>query len=63
MQYLLSHEFYKNFNISITLYRKQKILVDSKCLEIAHMQISRRLPWSQKHFEIDDRDRRCFQLF
>ena len=56
MQYLLSHEFYKNFNISITLYRKQKILVDSilvdsKCLEIAHMQISRRLPWSQKHFE------------
>jgi len=30
MQYLLSHEFYKNFNIFIKLYRKQKILVDSK---------------------------------
>jgi len=27
MQYLLSHEFYKNVNIFITLYRKQKILV------------------------------------
>ena len=39
MQYLLSNEFYKSFNIFITLYRKQKILVYSKWLEIAHMRI------------------------
>ena len=67
MQCLLSYEFYKNFNIFITLYRKQKILVDSKWLEIAHIRIlvdlrGRKNIWQ---FDIDVRDLHylCYLLY
>ena len=51
MQYLLSHEFYKNFNIFITLYRKENLGWFKVIGNSLHTN-SRRLLWSRKHMAI-----------
>ena len=63
MQYLLSNEFYKNFNISHFIASRKSWLI--LVIAIAHIRMQANFRGRENiwQFDIDVHYRRCFQLF